>query len=76
MQPAAASAAERNWSIYGSIKSRGKSHLKHETGDKLVYMYESVRIAKKFGANYKPEVEPWDNLSDSDSDDGGALAEE
>jgi hypothetical protein len=75
IQPSAASAAERNWSIYGNIKSRGKNQMKHETGDKLVYLYESYRIANKFGANYKPEVQPWDGLSDSDSDCDDPLSE-
>jgi hypothetical protein len=49
--------------------------MKHETGDKLVYLYESYRTANKFGANYKLEVQPWDGLSDSDSDCDDPLSE-
>eukprot|EP00965_Chrysotila_dentata_P109698 3625159-Pleurochrysis_carterae.AAC.1 len=34
-QPVSASAAERNWSIYGHIKSKIRYRLGHETADKL-----------------------------------------
>ena len=33
-QPGAASAAERNWSVYGQIQSANKSRLAHRTADK------------------------------------------
>ena len=33
-----ASAAERNWSVYGQIKNEKRYVLSHATGDKLVYL--------------------------------------
>ena len=35
-----ASAAERNWSVYGRIKTKDRSRMSHETGDMLVYCHE------------------------------------
>ena len=42
-QPACASAAERNWSVYGQVKTTARSRMKHETGDKLVYCAARAR---------------------------------
>ena len=36
-QTVCASAAERNWSIYGRIKSKERAQLGHAKSDKLVY---------------------------------------
>jgi hypothetical protein len=36
-QPAAASAAERNWSVYGQIQAANKTRMAHRTADKLIY---------------------------------------
>eukprot|EP00966_Prymnesium_polylepis_P001204 27388-Prymnesium_polylepis.1 len=35
-QPAAASAAERNWSVYGQIQAGNKTRMAHKTADRLV----------------------------------------
>mmetsp|Transcript_28713 Transcript_28713/g.87999 ORF Transcript_28713/g.87999 Transcript_28713/m.87999 type:complete len:83 (-) Transcript_28713:183-431(-) len=39
-QSAAASAAERNWSVYGQIHSQARSSMSHHVADKLVYCHE------------------------------------
>ena len=68
-QPAAASAAERNWSIYGLIKSDRRTRLRPAVADKLVYCHEALALhAKLQDAAYRPEPEPWDEDSDEDSD--------
>ena len=43
-QAAAASAAERNWSVYGQIQAGNKSRMKHATADKLVYCHEAMHV--------------------------------
>lgn len=66
-QPAAASIAERNWSVYGQIKSERRTRLKHATADKLVYCHESLAMMRKVrDAGYAAEVERWQSDSDSD----------
>ena len=40
-QPVCASAAERNWSVYGQIKTPERSRMGHAVGDKLVYCHEA-----------------------------------
>ena len=39
-QPCCASAAERNWSVYGQIKTAARSRMGHAVGDQLVYCHE------------------------------------
>ena len=46
-QPCAASAAERNWSIYGQIRAAHRSRMKHATADKLVYAHEALHLEQK-----------------------------
>ena len=68
-QPAAASAAERNWSIYGLIKSDRRTRTRPAVADKRVYCHEALALHGKLqDAAYVPESEPWDDVSDSDSD--------
>ena len=69
-QPAAASAAERNWSIYGLIKSDRRSRTRPAVADKCVYcQHEALALhAQLQDAGHVPEAEPWDEVSDSDSD--------
>jgi hypothetical protein len=71
-----ASAAERNWSIYGAVKTKARSSMSHEVGDKLVYCHEALHMRNKLQkAGYKQEAEKWDTDSDSDeSDDENDLA--
>ena len=68
-QVVCASAAERNWSVYGQIKTKERSQLSHKTGDKLVYCHEALHLQRKLQrAGYKVIIEKWD--SDSESDEG------
>ena len=68
-QPAAASAAERNWSIYGLIKSDRRTRLRPVVADKLVYCHEALALhAKLQDAAYRPEPEPWEEDSDEDDE--------
>ena len=74
-QPCCASAAERNWSIYGQIKSSSRSNMKHTTSDKRVYCHEALHMREKLtSAGYKQKVEKWDMDSDSDTYDVEDLA--
>ena len=69
-QPVCASAAERNWSVYGRVKTKERSRLGHAVGDKLVYCHEAIHLeAKLQSAGYKQSVEKWDSDSDSDETD-------
>lgn len=64
-QVAAASACERNWSVYGRVRE-GRGRLGHVKSDKLVYAHEAMALHDKLlDAGYVDEVEDWD---DSDSD--------
>ena len=66
-QVISASAAERNWSIYGQIKSIKRQSLKHAVADKLVYCPEAIHLREKLQkAGYEGKVEKW--VSDSDTD--------
>jgi hypothetical protein len=68
-QPCCASAAERNWSIYGQIKTKERSRMGHAKSDKLVYCHEALHLKNKLqNAGYKQDTEKWDT-DDSDSDD-------
>jgi hypothetical protein len=69
-QVVCASAAERNWSIYGQIKTQKRSRMGHEVGDKLVYCHEALHLRQKLQkVTYSQKVEKWE--SDSDSEDSG-----
>ena len=77
-QPVCASAAERNWSVYGAVKTKARSRMGHAVGDKLVYCHEALHMRTKLQkASYRQEAEKckWDTDSDSDvSDDESDLA--
>ena len=68
----AASAAERNWSVYGQIK---KTAMAHKTADKLVYCHETMHTQLRMqNAGWRADVEPWEeDLTDdeSESDNSG-----
>ena len=69
-QPVCASAAERNWSVYGQIKSASRNRMGHAVGDKLVYAHEALHLKQKLQkASYTQHVEKWDSDSDSDESD-------
>ena len=70
-QPSSASAAERNWSVYGQIKTPARNRMQHATADKRVYCHETLHYQKKMQcASYKAAVAEWaDSDSDSNVDD-------
>mmetsp|Transcript_28167 Transcript_28167/g.86064 ORF Transcript_28167/g.86064 Transcript_28167/m.86064 type:complete len:113 (-) Transcript_28167:105-443(-) len=71
-QPVAASAAERNWSVYGQIHSQARSRMSHQVADKLVFCHESMHVQMRSqSAAWKPDVVPWESDEDSDSDGDG-----
>ena len=64
------SAAERNWSIYGQVKTKERSQMGHSKGDQLVYCKQALALKDKLQtASYKAKVEKWDSDSDSDESD-------
>ena len=72
-QPVCASAAERNWSVYGAIKTAARGRMGHSVGDKLVYCHEALHLKNKLQtASYRQSVEKWDTDSDSDATDDEA----
>ena len=75
-QPVCASAAERNWSVYGQVKSKERSRMSHGVGDKLVYCHEALHLQHNFQTtSYTAKVEQWDSDSDSaESEDEEDLA--
>ena len=65
---ASASAAERNWSVYGQIQTAAKSRMAHKTADKLVYCHEAMHVQLRMqDAGWSPDVERHE--SDEESDD-------
>jgi len=46
-QPVSASAAERNWSIYGQVKSKVRNRLGHHVADRLVYCQKALHLRDK-----------------------------
>ena len=74
-QPVCASAAERNWSVYGAIKTSARGTMGHAVADKRVYCHEALHLKGKLqAAGYKQAVEKWDSDSDSDESDDEDLA--
>ena len=74
-QPAAASQAERNWSVYGQIKTANKSRMQHATADKLVYCHETMHLQDSLqSASWVADLPRWESDSDSgtDEEDGDA----
>lgn len=70
MQPASACAAERNWSIYGQIKSSARNRMQHDVADKLVFCHESLHYANKLqSAAHRMEVADWVDMDDTDDTD-------
>ena len=72
-QTVCASAAERNWSVYGAVKTAARGRMGHAVGDKLVYCHEALHLKNKLQtASYTQSVEKWDSDSDSDATDDEA----
>ena len=70
-QPVSASAAERNWSVYGRIMTPARSRTHHHArADKLVYCHEALHMqAKLQKAAYTQKAVKWDSDSDDDATD-------
>jgi|TARA_B110001469_G_C9514638_1_gene256391 hypothetical protein len=69
-QVVCASAAERNWSIYGQIKTNKRSRMDHAVGDKMVYCHEALHLREKLQkVSYQQKVDKWESDSDSDASD-------
>ena len=67
-QPVCASSAERNWSVYGKIKTAESSRMGHEVADKRVYCHEALHLKEKLqSAGYKQEAVGWDTDDASDA---------
>ena len=76
-QPGAASAAERNWSVYGQIQTAGKSRMAHKTVDKLVYCHEAMHLQLRMqDAGWTADVERHESDEDSDDSDAERDADE
>ena len=72
-QPVAASYAERNWSVYGQIRSAQRSRMKHAVADKLVYAFEALQLEEKMqDAGWQPDVERWESDTDSEGSEDEA----
>ena len=71
--PACTSAAERNWSVYGAIKTSARGMMGHAVADKRVYCHEALHLQGKLqAADYKTDkqaIEKWDSDSDESSDE-------
>ena len=75
-QPCSASAAERNWSVYGQIKSAARKRMQHLVADKLVFCHESPHYQNKLqNAAHRHEVAEWDEAGSSQCWGGGISAE-
>ena len=72
-QTGAASCAERNWSVYGQIKTDHRCRMKHATSDRLVYLHEAFHVMQRMqDAGWSADVERWESdTDDSGSDDDG-----
>jgi len=66
MQPVSASACERNWSVYGQIKSLARKCVQHDVAHRRVYCHEALHYQSKLqNAGYSIAVDDW---SESESD--------
>lgn len=62
--------AERNWSVYGKIKSDNRTRLGHHKSDKLVYCHEALHLKLKLQkASHTQETIKWESDSDDDDDE-------
>ena len=76
-QGACASQAERNWKIYGRIKTPARAALSHEKADKRVFLYNALQQERRSGdANFRPEVIEWADASSSEEDEEAATLPE
>lgn len=67
-QVSSAFAAERNWSVYGQVKSERKLRLSHGRADARVYCHESLQLHDKLHRVAVAEEVEWSDSDDSDVD--------
>ena len=72
---ASASQAERNWKIYGRIKTPARARMSHAKADKRVFLYQHLQMQHKVkDASYKPAFVEWEEAStDEDEPEAAAL---
>eukprot|EP00965_Chrysotila_dentata_P146493 4836782-Pleurochrysis_carterae.AAC.2 len=72
-QPVSASAAERNWSAYGQVKTKARNRFGHHVADCLVYCHEALHLREKLQfTTYRQTPAEWDQVAKhviNDSDD-------
>lgn len=74
-QLASASAAERNWSIYGQIKNDKALRLHHENADARVYAHEALHLKEKLNEIEDGCVEEWSDSDSNVSDEAGDVSD-
>ena len=76
VQPVSASACERNWSVYGQLKSPARNRMQHHVADKRVYCHEALHYQSKLqDAGYSMQIAEWSDSESSacsDADDDTA----
>jgi len=76
VQPVSASACERNWSVYGQLKSPARNRMQHSVADKRVYCHEALHYQSKLqDAGYSMQIAEWSDSESSacsDADDDTA----
>jgi hypothetical protein len=79
VQPVSASACERNWSVYGQLKSPARNRMQHSVADKRVYCHEALHYQSKLqDAGYSMQIAEWSDSESSacsDADDDAAEVE-
>ena len=75
-QGASASKAERNWKIYGRIKTPARAAMSHEKADKRVFLYNvlqgKLRTEK---SNWTPPLIEWVDASSEEEEAAAEQAE-
>ena len=68
--PTVASAAERNWSVFGFVHSKSRNSLYGHKVEKLVHIYQNMRLLRKIrdAAFREPCVLP-DHMFDDDAEE-------
>ena len=68
--PTVASAAERNWSVFGFIHSKSKNRVYGHNVEKLVYIYQNMCLSRQIRAPaYKEPCVLPDYLSDEEEEE-------
>lgn len=66
-QGASASKAERNWKVYGRIKTPARAAMSHEKADKRVFLYNILQLKGRTDKSaWCPPLIEWDAASSTD----------